>query len=294
MWVDTNAIKNFKVFKVNLGESFNVEELSKGYKYKDIQFIYAYEKVDAISYEWDSTLVLNGVYPNYFFTAGINVTNNSIINVLIVEGDKNNPSVTEDAKSGEWVTMSVLSKIAIFKLNKGNNYTINLDLDLKKGRWTKGKYSIIPMVSHMEFTEYDRGYDISLTNIGGNKYTSSLENWSFKDWNFVDNFSSDRSLQTIPLRDDCVFVSCFQQGGADDHSIYLKMWIDNSLIYDVHTYASNEGVPYTYYKPYGKQSSISFRCDGDPAYYSYRVRQHLVTYSQVEKYELTCIIVEEV
>lgn len=291
MWIDTNLIKNFKVFKVNLGQRFNVETISNGYRYLDIKIIYAYEKVVATSYEWDSTLTLNGNYPEYYFTAKENVTNESLINVLIMEGDYVEDIVDDTPKSGQWVTMSVLGRMAVFKLNKSNNFSINLDLDLGMGKWTKGKYSIIPMVSSMKFTEYDRGYDLSLTNLGGNNYKVNLKNWRFKG-NYVDTASSSSASQDIYLRDDCIFASCIQAGGAGAHSVYLKMFVNDNLIYNTRTYEHAQNT-YTHYKPYGSRDKITMRGDGSFKYYLYKIRQYLSEYKDVDDYEITCLIVEE-
>ncbi|MGL5646968.1 MAG: hypothetical protein ACRDDY_03875 [Clostridium sp.] len=289
-WVDTKLIKNFKVFKIRVNESFNVEILSNGYKYSDIKFIYAYESVDAVDYIWDSTLTLNGAYPNYYFSARENVTGNSVINVVIFEGDASVTTTDTSPKYGNWVTISAIGKITSFKLNSSNGFTQNLDL-LGKGSWTKGKYTIIPMVSRMKFTKRDRGYNLSLENLSGNTYRCRLKSWRFTG-KFIETKITSPAYTEIRLRDDCIFAMSYQKGFAGNHSVYVKLWDDGNLQYDVRSYDVALGY-YSKYKRYGVPSTIAYRGDGSLNGYVVYLKEFLSENVFVEDAEVTCLVIEE-
>lgn len=294
-WVDTYLIRNFSVFSVSLGEKFNVENLSNGYKYTDIKFIYAYEYIKTNSYLWDSTLTLKGEYPIYWFSAPDEgtVIYDSKINVLVFEEGRSEGGVDDSIKSGEWRDMTVIGTMLVAKLDKSNNFEINLDA-IDFGVWKNGKYKIIPMVNKFLFSEFDRGYDISVINLNSNRYKCSVSNWRFKG-KYQDIEIKNPGRYTHKLKDDCVFsiVSQYATTLDKDKRCSVSCSVDGELRYNTSNFllAHNQT---TIYKDYSKEKIVTFDSSGDIKAYGLRIREYLAEYSQVDDAEITLLFIQEV
>lgn len=174
MWVNTTILKYFKLFEINPRQDFNIESMCDNHRFKDLKLIYSYKKVEASNYNWDSKLTLNGTYPNYRFDVNQEILNTSIIYVLAYEGDKERLFEPQQS-SNSWRTITTIKRINSFKLTNANNHTIDLDRDLGGEKWNKEKITLLPLLDTINMTEYDKGYDLTMVNLGGVTYQCNVK-----------------------------------------------------------------------------------------------------------------------
>lgn len=284
-------MKPFKIFEVNLRQTFNVESMT-GIKFQDLKIVYSYKSVEANKYNWNSELVLSGTYPNYTFSAPSEILNTSKIIVFCYEGDGKQRDIPLNT-SGTWKTLSTIKGITTITLNSANNHTFNVSS--LPSSFNKDKIQIVPLLNSINLSEYDKGYKLDMIKPTSTTYKCNVTSYMYSGTKVTTKYSN-RAKTTVNLRDDCVFATVTQTGAIFNigSSVRIALWEDSKLIYN----KSTSNPPYIadglrIYKDIGVKKSVSFEGEGG-AYYFVTLTQHIFdsTPTPITDFEVTCLVLE--
>lgn len=299
-WYDIRIIKPMEIIEVNVGQTFNIFEITEYKKWKAPYMIYSYKYLKANSGFWDSKLILkdlgNGNF-RYDSETG-DITNESIVSVLIMESNDmqrvyNNyiPNIINNTKNIEnnWKTY--------YKLNtKQVNYKI---IDSEKDMyWSDEDDGFIYPIEDISNKPYffiieDMEYEYCSNSIKfdvNKKYDHSIIEIIQKPLEFDGEYLKEKlsSVEIVPIENGSFLASanlCIQNWyGNVDYSVYIDgKYIETKQIKE---YFNNWGASFSILhipeiRIPKNSKNIEFRANNRPGEGSIHVGFYSSSYSNI-------------
>lgn len=256
-WYTTRIIKPIRIFQTNPNIEFSIYEktgLKVGVTWKSPYLIYCYREVISNEYNFNAELHLEKLTDDkYIFkTIDNNISNQSIIDVLIMESDEQMQNIkSRSTKENIWKNIEILNshsnKYKSFTLNKSNNYSF----DISHMNIRKGSEKFIFFIKSMYYLPHCFHIKIEPQKISDTTYKVILKQKYCDVTNTIDRMDFNQGVhnqQKLTLNNVASIkfdINCESDRKFAEHGKYFDIVIDNEVRstayitgYALHSYAS--------------------------------------------------------